>query len=102
MLQCLLQDILVEEAGTDRCFNWWRNCCFAMISVALFIVMIVFSRQVAVIMQAPKEAVGLTSLYVKICGSGIFFIVAYNFFQQYSGDLETANHHLYSLSCMCY
>ena len=51
---------------------------FAMISVALFIVMIVFSRQVAVIMQAPKEAVGLTSLYVKICGSGIFFIVAYN------------------------
>lgn len=51
---------------------------FAMISVALFIVMIVFSRQIAVIMQAPKEAVGLTSLYVKICGSGIFFIVAYN------------------------
>ena len=49
-----------------------------MISVALFIVMIVFSRQIAVIMQAPKEAVGLTSLYVKICGSGIFFIVAYN------------------------
>lgn len=29
-------------------------------------------------MQAPKEAVGLTSVYVKICGSGIFFIVAYN------------------------
>ena len=51
---------------------------FAMISVVLFAVMIVFSRQIAVIMQAPKEAVGLTSVYVKICGSGIFFIVAYN------------------------
>ena len=51
---------------------------FTMISVVLFIVMIVFSRQIAVIMQAPKEAVGLTSVYVKICGSGIFFIVAYN------------------------
>ena len=51
---------------------------FAMISVVLFVVMIVLSRQIAVIMQAPKEAVGLTSVYVKICGSGIFFIVAYN------------------------
>ena len=51
---------------------------FTMISVVLFIVMIIFSRQIAVIMQAPKEAVGLTSVYVKICGSGIFFIVAYN------------------------
>lgn len=51
---------------------------FTMISVVLFIVMIVFSRQISVIMQAPKEAVGLTSVYVKICGSGIFFIVAYN------------------------
>ena len=70
---------------------------FAMISVALFIVMIVFSRQVAVIMQAPKEAVGLTSLYVKICGSGIFFIVAYNLLSAVFRGLETANHHLYSL-----
>ena len=51
---------------------------FTMISVVLFIVMIIFSRQIAAIMQAPKEALGLTSVYVKICGSGIFFIVAYN------------------------
>ena len=29
-------------------------------------------------MQAPTEAVDLTSQYVRICGSGIFFIVAYN------------------------
>ena len=51
---------------------------FTMISVVLFVIMIVFSRQIAAIMQAPKEALGLTSVYVKICGSGIFFIVAYN------------------------
>ena len=51
---------------------------FTMISVVLFIVMIVFSRQIAVIMQAPKEALTLTSVYVRICGGGIFFIVAYN------------------------
>ena len=29
-------------------------------------------------MQAPEEAVGLTVSYVRICGGGIFFIVAYN------------------------
>ena len=29
-------------------------------------------------MQAPTEAVSLTTVYVRICGSGIFFIVAYN------------------------
>ena len=29
-------------------------------------------------MQAPEEAVSLTASYVRICGGGIFFIVAYN------------------------
>lgn len=29
-------------------------------------------------MQAPHEAVAFTSTYVRICGAGIFFIVAYN------------------------
>lgn len=51
---------------------------FAMISAVLFVVMICFSRPIAVLMQAPAEAVSLTSMYVKICGGGIFFIVAYN------------------------
>lgn len=32
----------------------------------------------AVLMQAPSEALGLTTRYVRICGMGIFFIVAYN------------------------
>ena len=51
---------------------------FAIISAVLFLVMICFSRRIAIVMQAPSEAVGLTSVYVKICGGGIFFIVAYN------------------------
>ena len=45
---------------------------FAIISVVLFAVMIIFSRTIAVLMQAPAEAVSLTSVYVKICGGGIF------------------------------
>lgn len=49
-----------------------------MISVVLFIVMVGFAHPISVLMQAPEEAVALTASYVRICGSGIFFIVAYN------------------------
>ena len=45
---------------------------FAMISAVLFVVMIVFSRPIAVLMQAPAEAVSLTSMYVKIWWWNIF------------------------------
>ena len=51
---------------------------FALISVGLFIVMVGLARPISVLMQAPEEAVNLTASYVRICGSGIFFIVAYN------------------------
>ena len=51
---------------------------FTVISVILCIVMLVFARPISILMQAPKEALELTILYVQICGAGIFFIVAYN------------------------
>ena len=51
---------------------------FALISIGLFIIMVCFACPISVLMQAPAEAVDLTSQYVRICGSGIFFIVAYN------------------------
>ena len=51
---------------------------FTIISVVLFAVMVGLARPISVLMQAPTEAVDLTTSYVRICGSGIFFIVAYN------------------------
>lgn len=51
---------------------------FTIISIGLFIFMVCFARLISVLMQAPTEAVSLTTVYVRICGSGIFFIVAYN------------------------
>ena len=51
---------------------------FAAISCVLFVVMVGFARPISVLMQAPAEAVDLTASYVRICGGGIFFIVAYN------------------------
>ncbi len=51
---------------------------FLILSVILFLLMVCFAQPIAVLMQAPKEAVTLTASYIRICGCGIFFIVAYN------------------------
>lgn len=51
---------------------------FALISVGLCILLVGFARPISILMQAPAESLDLTVSYVRICGSGIFFIVAYN------------------------
>ncbi len=53
-------------------------CLFAVISVVIAILMLLFARPLAILMQAPAEALDLTVLYVRICGGGIIFIIAYN------------------------
>ena len=50
----------------------------AISDFGLFIVMVGFAHPIAILMQAPAEAVELTTVYIRICGGGIFFIVAYN------------------------
>lgn len=51
---------------------------FAVITAVLFVVLVCFARPISTLMQAPAEAVDKTAGYVRICGAGIFFIVAYN------------------------
>ena len=51
---------------------------FSFFSAVLLVAMVGFAKSIAVLMQAPEEAVALTTSYVRICGGGIFFIVAYN------------------------
>ena len=51
---------------------------FAILAAVLFVLLVFFAHPIAVLMQAPSEALGLTTRYVRICGAGIFFIVAYN------------------------
>lgn len=51
---------------------------FSIISVILFILMLTCAGRLAVLIQAPEEALLLTTDYIRICGCGIFFIVAYN------------------------
>ena len=52
---------------------------FALVSVALTAVLVLFARPIAVLMQAPEEAVDLTAQYIRICGAGFVFITFYNF-----------------------
>lgn len=51
---------------------------FALISVGLCVLLVGFARPIAILVQAPEKALDLTVSYVRICGGGIFFIVAYN------------------------
>ena len=53
-------------------------CFFSVAAVVLAAVMLIFARPFAILMQAPREALDLTVTYVRICGVGILFIIAYN------------------------
>lgn len=53
-------------------------CFFIVASVVIAAAMLVFAKSFARLMQAPEEALDLTVTYVRICGGGIFFIIAYN------------------------
>lgn len=51
---------------------------FIVLSVIIAVLMLVFAPQLTALMQAPAEALELTILYVRICGGGILFVIAYN------------------------
>lgn len=70
----------IGEKETNQIGQLLGESCvvFSILAVVLFVVMVFFSHSLSILMQAPNEAVSLTSTYVKICGAGIFFIVAYN------------------------
>ncbi len=53
-------------------------CFFLSLAVALTIFLLLFARPVAVLMQAPEEALDLTVQYIRICGAGMVFVIAYN------------------------
>ena len=51
---------------------------FAVLAVAITVLVVPFSDALAGFMHAPAEAFAQTSSYVKICGIGTVFITAYN------------------------
>lgn len=53
-------------------------CFFAAVAVVLTAILLGFAPQIVRVMQAPPEAQELTITYVRICGGGIVFVIAYN------------------------
>ena len=53
-------------------------CLFAVLAVALSVVMVFTAPELAEIMHAPVEAFDETVSYIVICSAGTVFIVAYN------------------------
>lgn len=53
-------------------------CFFAVFTAFIMIVLLLFAPYFASWLNAPKEAYDLTVTYVRICGAGIVFVVAYN------------------------
>ena len=54
-------------------------CFFFVAAIVLSMALVAFARPLALLMQAPAEALDLTVLYIRICGSGFVFVVFYNF-----------------------
>lgn len=51
---------------------------FSIIAIIMSTVLVIFSPQICGVMNAPEEAFNKTVEYVRICGSGMIVIVAYN------------------------
>ncbi len=70
----------IGEKKTDRIGKVIGGviCFFVVLAVVLALIMLMLTRPIAILMQAPEEALELTMIYVRICGGGIIFIIAYN------------------------
>ncbi len=53
-------------------------CFFAVFTIAAMILLLLGAPLFAKLLNAPAEAVKLTHTYVRICGGGLVFVVAYN------------------------
>lgn len=51
---------------------------FTVLALILSVVMVAFVKPIATIMNAPQEAFAMTCDYLRICSSGMIFIVGYN------------------------
>ena len=51
---------------------------FLAIAAVMTVLLLVFAPELSNVMQAPKDAMDKTIVYIRICGGGIVFIIGYN------------------------
>ena len=64
-----------EKAGNVVC---GMIKLFTAVAIVITALLLIFPKQLALILHAPKEAMEQTVLYISICGGGMVFITAYN------------------------
>jgi putative MATE family efflux protein len=76
-------------------------CFFFVTALVMTVLLLIFARPLAVLMQAPEEALDLTVLYIRICGCGFVFIVFYNFISSIFRGIGDSNLPLIFVAIAC-
>ena len=76
-------------------------CFFAATAIALSVIMVIFAPVFADWLSAPREARDLTITYIRICGGGMCFIVAYNVISGIFRGLGDSRHPLIFVAIAC-
>ena len=74
---------------------------FLMIGVALTVLIPIGAASLAKLMQAPKEAFSLTTIYIRICGIGSIVIIAYNLIGSIFRGLGDSKTPLFTVAVAC-
>ena len=74
---------------------------FTILALVLLVILVCFARPISILMQAPPEALTATTGYVRICGFGILFIVAYNLLAAIFRGLGDSRSPMYFIAIAC-
>ena len=74
---------------------------FLLLTVVLSACLLLLARPIAVLMQAPTEALELTVQYIRICGGGLVFVVAYNLISCIFRGMGNSQYPLIFVSIAC-
>ena len=74
---------------------------FALLAIAVTIVMVFLSEPFTALLKAPPEAFDKTDSYVRICSYGMIFIVAYNVFGSVFRGIGDSTTPLVTVFCAC-
>ena len=76
-------------------------CFFTALAIVISVVLIVLARPIAILLQAPEEALSLTVVYLRICGAGFIFIVFYNLISSIFRGMGDSNLPLIFVAIAC-
>ena len=76
-------------------------CLFAIVGTGLTVLLLLLASPLARLMQAPEEAFGETVAYLRICGAGTLFIVAFNVLGSIFRGIGDANMPLITVAIAC-